>query len=270
MSFAIVTAPVDPGWTWGKPTFYYRNGLSGLTATSTLSGTNVANLLDRLEVNFWIATSTATQYITFDAGTGNEYTADYFAVANHNVTSQDGLINLQYSSDNFSGDINDAFTAEKPASDHAFVKQFTAISSRYWRAAFTSMGDSARASVMYWGEKTELDFASSSFDPNESEYIDTINESENGVLLGIHKKYRRRQFNFRIQDADSDLYDTAENWFNTVGLEPFFVTWNYDEKPNDAYYMRSTDGRFEAPYRLGNGDWRDLIFRLEGRVDGWL
>ena len=62
---------------WSRIKFYWNEALSGLTATSTAIGYDVANLLDRLEGTKWKATSTADQYITFDAGSGKLVNGDF-------------------------------------------------------------------------------------------------------------------------------------------------------------------------------------------------
>ena len=62
---------------WSRIKFYWNEALSGLTATSTAIGYDVANLLDRLEGTKWKATSTADQYITHDAGHGKLTNGDF-------------------------------------------------------------------------------------------------------------------------------------------------------------------------------------------------
>ena len=52
---------------WAVPTIYYDYNLSGLVATSELTGFEVSKLLDRLESTWWKATSSANQIITHDA-----------------------------------------------------------------------------------------------------------------------------------------------------------------------------------------------------------
>lgn len=92
---------------WAKVKLFYSNVLADLTATSTAAGYAVANLLDWKEGSWWQATSTADQYITFDAGANKTVGADYLGIANHNLAG--ATVMLQYSNDNFSSDINDAW-----------------------------------------------------------------------------------------------------------------------------------------------------------------
>ena len=84
---------------WAKPTIYYDHDLSGLIATSEVTGFEVGKILDRLESTWWKATSSADQFIVFDAGAGNTISADYLGVANHNLSGSN--IELQCSDTNY-------------------------------------------------------------------------------------------------------------------------------------------------------------------------
>ena len=92
---------------WAKVKLFYSNVLANLTATSTATGYAVANLLDWKEGSWWQATSTADQYITFDAGPGKSIGCDFVGIAGHNLAG--ATVMLQYSNDNFSSDINDVW-----------------------------------------------------------------------------------------------------------------------------------------------------------------
>ena len=83
---------------WAVPTIYYDYSLSGLVATSELTGFEASKLLDRLESTWWkSATATTPLYRTFDAGEGNTYEADYFTMSGHNLNTIGATIGLQYS-----------------------------------------------------------------------------------------------------------------------------------------------------------------------------
>lgn len=96
---------------WAKPTIYYDYDLSGLVASSELTGYEASKLLDRLESTWWkSANATVPMYITFDAGSGNTITADYLAISGHNLNTIGALITLQYSSNNFDVSGSDLLT----------------------------------------------------------------------------------------------------------------------------------------------------------------
>ena len=91
----------------GKVKAYYKHELSGLVASSTASGYEVDNLLIFLESSLWKGVGTGDHTITFDAGANKTVGANYLGIANHNLAG--ATVMLQYSNDNFSGDINDAW-----------------------------------------------------------------------------------------------------------------------------------------------------------------
>src|SRR3990172_2435274 len=110
---------------WSKVTIYYKHNLSGLVASSTEAGSDVANLLDRLERTLWKGNTTADITIKFDAGAGNTYQADSLRIARHNLKTINATLSLQSSTDNFAANIVDAFTPYVPANDKAIIKEFT-------------------------------------------------------------------------------------------------------------------------------------------------
>lgn len=83
---------------WAVPTIYYEHNLSGLVASSELTGFEASKLLDRLESTWWKSAVTTTPlYFTFDAGEGEIITADYLTVSGHNLNSIGATLGLEYS-----------------------------------------------------------------------------------------------------------------------------------------------------------------------------
>src|SRR3990172_5387949 len=147
---------------WAKFKFFFDTMLgstgSALAAGSTASGDySAAYLYNMLETNLWKAADTTSPvYITYDAGAGNTKQADYLAIIGHNLFSAGATIALQYSTDNFASDINDAFTAFAPSADTVILKEFTAVAKRYWRLKITSTLSAAPyMAICVWGLKTE-------------------------------------------------------------------------------------------------------------------
>jgi len=66
---------------WEKIKFFYKTMLgapgSSFSASSTLSGTDVFNIYNMLEVNRWEATDTAQQTLSYDAGHGQLTNGDF-------------------------------------------------------------------------------------------------------------------------------------------------------------------------------------------------
>lgn len=252
---------------WAKIKFYWKTMLgsegSALSASSTFEGTSVENIHNMLETNRWqAAEGQGPHYITFDAGADMAFPADYLAVSGHNLSTASALVTLQYSADE--QNYQDAFAPFIPPSDNAFVKEFTNPGSfRYWRV---SIDGSAIAPFMYisiWGEKTELDYASASFDPHGQTAKDAVNLSYGGYLTGIHSKYIERSMSIRFEDAEEALYEKVKEWREENGARNFFVAWESFSHPEDVFLMRPEAG-FTNPLKPG-GAARDITISLTGR-----
>lgn len=248
---------------WGKVKFFYKNSLTGLTVTSAATGFPVANVLDMLEGTLWKATSTSDQYISFDAGSGNTYTADYLAITSHNLYTADALVTLQYSANG--ADWSDAFTGFVPTNNKAFAKEFTTQTVRYWRLKLSSLAVIPQIAICIWGQAVELDYASSSLDPYAEDNRANINLSETGYVLGIHNRYTERQFDLIFNDADDTLYQKCKTWWDTSGLKNFFVAWEPTSHASEVYLMRP-DSSFKNPLQVG-GLYRNITINLKGRKE---
>lgn len=257
--------------TWNKIRFYYDTmlGTAGsiLTATSAAPLCEVSNIYNMLETNMWKASDLADpQYITFDAGAGNGGSADYLAVQGHNLATCGALVALQYSTDDFAADINDAFAPEVPAADRIYLKEFTQTAPyRYWRLKITGHTQAPYMTICIWGNFAELDYASSSFDPRSQEAKANVNLSYGGYVAGIHTQYVERSMALRFEDADPAMYAKVEAWWATSGLKHFFVAWERANSPDDVFLMRP-DARFDNPLKNG-GAYRDITINLKGRKE---
>jgi len=254
---------------WAKIKFYWKSILgspgSVLEASSTFERTSVANICNMLETNLWQAAgSQGPHHISFDAGAGNSCEVDYLAVSGHNFASANALVSLQYSSDGVS--YLDAFTPFIPASDRAFVKEFTSPGAfRYWRFVLEGTTVAPFIYISSLGERTELDYASASFDPNEQEVKAAVNLSNGGYLAGTHAKYIERSMTIRFDDADAALYGKVRDWWEGSGARNFFVAWENSGHPEDVFLMRP-EPRFSNPLKSG-GAARDIVIALTGRKE---
>ncbi|MBI5491992.1 MAG: hypothetical protein HY893_03570 [Deltaproteobacteria bacterium] len=255
--------------TWNKIKFYYDSipGAEGsvLTATSEAAGCPASNIHNMLEVNRWAATDSAgPQYLTVDCGVGMERTADYVAIFGHNLGSIGASVSLQYSTDNFSADVNDAFAPEAVPADSVYLKEFTPPGARrYWRLKINGHTGAPYIAVCVWGNKTELDYATSGFDPYGEEVRCNENLSQGGFVSGVHVKYAERSFSIRFEDADSALYGKVRQWWEVSGLKNFFVAWEASNAPGDVFLMRP-DVKFRNPLKNG-GLYRDITINIKGR-----
>ena len=254
---------------WAKIKFYWKSILgslgSTLEASSTFERTSVSNIRQMLETSLWqAALSSGPHYITFDSGAGNAYGADYLALSGHNLSSADALVILQYSTDGAS--YTNAFAPFLPSSDRAFVKEFTNPGAfRYWRLVLEETTVAPFIYICAWGFKTELDYASASFDPNEQEVKASVNLSHGGYLVGSHAKHTERSMTIRFDDADAALYAKVAEWWEGSGGSNFFVAWEISGHPDEVFLMRP-EPRFSNPLKSG-GAARDIVVSLTGRKE---
>lgn len=255
---------------WAKIKFFWETMLgstgSTLTASSTDAGDYSASYLyNMMETNGWKAgVSAGPHYITYDAGAGNVKTADYIAILGHNLGSSGAALSLQFSSDGAA--YTDSFTPFMPSSDKALLKEFTSPGNyRYWRVSITGTSVPPYMALCIWGNKTELDYASSDFDPYGQEIKASENLSQGGFLAGIHEQYTERSMSIRFADADALLYGNIKDWWEKSGLKNFFLAWESANNPDDIYLVRP-DARFSNPLKSG-GLYRDITINLKGRKE---
>lgn len=258
---------------WAKVRIYYETMLgstgSTFTATSTASGDYSATyLFNMLEINSWKAANTTTpMYLTYDAGVGNTKTADYLIILGHNLNTIAATVTLQYSTDNFAADVNDAFTGEAPSADTVYMKEFTSpAAKRYWRLKITgTLSAAPYMALCLWGNKTELDYASASFDPHGQEVKANVNLSYGGYVTGIHTMYAERSLSLKFEDVGAALYDKFKTWWEVSGLKNFFIAWDRTNSPADVFLMRP-EQRFENHLAIG-GAYRSVSLSLKGRKE---
>jgi len=97
-----------------------------------------ARLYDRHISLFWKDTVTEAKNFVVDQGATGNLAVDFLAINRHNFSGED--MQFQYSSDDFSGDINDAVTDWNQADNDQIIKELgAAITHRYLRVTLSSM-----------------------------------------------------------------------------------------------------------------------------------
>ena len=216
---------------WDKIKFLYETMLgssgSSLTADDTeASGDyDVDYLFNMLETNFWkAADATTPKYITYDAGVGNTKTADYFIINGHNLfdTGANPRFKLEYSSDNFSADNNDAFGLQTPLDNDTVLVEFSSQTARYWRLKITEAGGGLSVApfiaLCIWGQKADLAYASEVHAPDREQDSKIVTTTQEGYVSGIHVKYTRRIMELRFF-ADAATYIKIEDWRTASGAK---------------------------------------------------
>lgn len=264
--------------TFAKVKFFYETMLGSIGSTLVATSTEADNdydvdyIFNWLETNMWKAEDSGIadpQYITYDAGAGNTKEADYIVILGHNLNTAGVTITLQYSTDNFSGDINDAFTGIVVSADTVFSKEFTSPGAkRYWRIKLAGHGATAPyMTLAVWGEATELDYMSSSIDPYADDIKATVNRTQGGFVSGIHVKHTMRNFNLTFDSTDQTTRDKIRTWRDNHGLKNFFLAWEVNNNPSDVWLMRPSGSTLATPYSDFNTSYYNASIQLEGRKE---
>lgn len=252
---------------WNKIKFFWDNifGISGgtLTATSTATGYDVANIHNGLEINGWKATSTTGQLIKIDTYSVDTAADAIIIGAGHNLATIGAAVTLSKSTTGaWSGEQVTVATLTVVAG--AILKEFAQTTSRYW-GLWIDGTPSAAAEIQtaMLCAKTELDYASTSFDPHGQTIQADVNITQGGYCSGIHTRYTEREMSLNFNDADSALYAKITAWRDGNGMKQFFVAWENANSPSDVFLMRP-DGSFKNPLTNG-GAYRDITINLKGR-----
>jgi len=261
--------------TWSKIKFYWDTMLGRANSTLTASSTDTTSDFDVdylhnwLEVGRWKSGVTTTPiYITYDGGVGVSYKADYLTILGHNLFTSGASIGLEASSTgDFAGEEVTVLGTTAVTSDKVFHKEFTLTGLyRYWRLAITgTLTEAPYMTICVWGEKTELDYASSTFDPHGKTIKSSSSLSYAGVVTGVHEQYSERNIGLKFSSADSALYEKIKNWNDNVGLRNFFMSWDSANYPDEVFLVMSSEN-FSNPFNE-TGLYRDITINLKGRQE---
>ena len=255
------------------PIIGYRNILrntgAATTASSTEAGFAAADLHDYKPWKIWkSAVVTSPINIVLDLGVGNEVTADYLAIINHNLTSLGGTVELL---DGAASPAADQVVAPfTPDSDNLHVELFTVTSParRYWRLQLVHSAPPFSSAPfigeVFLGLRTTLtEYMSPGIDPFMTNVESRTQRSEGGQYLGgtMRGKSHRFQFSFSAAGIARAAYTSDLNTFIDDHLElrrPFvFVLDSADTDFKVPKYLRLTDGGQVTRQAVG-GVWSRL------------
>lgn len=260
---AIVSAPTRP--TWKKITFYYNHVMDAEDTTlATANADGVTNIYDRNESTIWQvdASQSTAEIFTYDLS--NQITCDYFAIGWHNFGTLGG-VSLDFSHSTDGATWTDVVSGLSFSNDNTVIKEFDTQTKEYWRMQITfTDSDRPQAAYIIWGEKTELDYSSVGFEPNQRLIKDIRHINQNGYLNKINTRYTERKCKVQIDEAQSDVYDSALDWHETIRNNNFFMGWENETHETDAFIMRSTDGKLLAP--ITKNEYRNININLVGHT----
>ncbi len=268
MTIALITAAT--ALSWAKVKLYYKT-ISSATASTSTADHGVENCFDGLEGTYWEATTAGgASTITYDAGSGETFTADYLGLAGTNFDSStaDYEIEVRHSSDDFAADDNLDLTVEN--ADFlgvALVQEFTSATARYWKIVITPTSSTAapKISILNLGELVELDYCQTSYDPSREKTTANVNRSEQGYVTGIHHRWTERQIDMGWRDVDSTLFAKFEAFRDDHGMSTLFLGWEVDQHPLEIYVV-NRQPNFNAPLTNG-GQTRAVSLSFRGRKE---
>jgi len=124
-------------------TLYTRNILESGTVDVTGApdtGYPESRLYDRHISLFWKDTVTEAKNFTVDQGATGNLAVDFLAIESHNFDNK--TMQWQWSTDNFSGDVNDAVTDWSQSGNGQIIKTLDpAFTKRYWRVSVSSIAN---------------------------------------------------------------------------------------------------------------------------------
>lgn len=240
----------------------YGNVLSlgTLAATTTASGFQVRSLLDWRTYTKWRSSDTSTQYLTVNCGSAK--TADALGVAAHNLADVGASVSVEYSSDNFVGDVNEALAAFV-ATSGPILKTFTPRTAQYWRLKITGLTAACEVAIATLGQVlTFPEHIHGEYTPVRKESKSEAEVSEKGHLLGVVTSFTqissKVEFQFLTDTWFRNTFEPA--WDAHLGkFIPFFWQHNVELAPGDVFLMRVKPGTdLDAKYQLPNTRRLDL------------
>lgn len=254
---------------WAKIKLFYANVLANLTATTTAAGYAVSNLLDWKEGSWWKALNTTVPmyiYPSSGPGGGSSLTADYLFISGHNLNTIGATVTLQRSATGAWGGEEVNVISFAPSDDKSLAKIFASVSDDYWRLRLTgSLSAAPFMAICVWGELTELNYVTSSFDPYGEVVKANTKKTQGGVISGRHIKYSERKIVLTFNHEVDSVYQKVKTLWDNHGLKNFGLGWETTDHPDDIFLMRH-DENFNNPF-MKTGLYRKITLNLTGRKE---
>jgi hypothetical protein len=212
-------------------TLYTRNILE--TGTVTVTGTPdtgypESRLYDRAFSLFWKDSATEAKIVHVDQGASGNLAVDFLAIERHNFDGED--MQWQYSTDDFSADINDAVTDWAQSGSARIVKVLgSALTKRYWRVTVgvgtspSSLANPKCSEVfMSFGRDFEAQVR------GMPRMIKTSNVRWNRTMGNVERSIKRgdlrrqRRYELLLDSTDLTAFEAAMDEIDEYSL-PFYI-----------------------------------------------
>ncbi|MBA7559888.1 hypothetical protein ES708_01506 [subsurface metagenome] len=249
-----------------KPKILYDSLLerATLSATDTAAGYDVDNITDLRPYTLHVFNAAGTKYITADYGP--DVSADCLAIAGHNLGTAGATVSVEYSSDNFSADTNEALAGFQPSDDLALMKGFTSAEAPYWRIKIVTAAVAAQIGVALLGEILTFErWPQSRFDPDALKIVASSETSKAGNMLGATLQYVTRNISLSFANITptwiANTFKPAWDAHLEL-LKPFFFAWDITNHATEVYFVRIPEKfSLKMPY---NPVRRSLTLTLTG------
>lgn len=234
----------QPTYSTGK--LAYHNLLEDSAGTVTVSteaaGFLKENAYNWKSFNWWKPTATGDSWLAVTFATAQ--TADYFAVAAHDVSTQGGSVKLQYSTNGSTW--SDATTAAAGTSDRVIFKTFDAISARWWRVLVNAPTTVISIGIVSFGDRLDLVRGfPSGFIPPALGRVNSYNTSvsNDGQFLGRSIERKTYQTSFNLPNLEPGwVRNYWEAFADHAEIKPFFFSWDTSSHADEVVFAWLSGG----------------------------
>lgn len=213
-----------------------------VTASNEATGFEKENAYDKRTSTWWKPGVIGTQ--TLRAVFASNKTVDCFGVFGHNLGTEGATIKLQYST-NSGGVWNDLFTVTPTDDKCIFRRTGTSQSADYWGIEITNCTVDTLIGIGAFGQALALPegmppgFKSPAYARNKrfSNFI------TDGGQFGGRSVIAEGNETTIIQSlvTPSWIDSNWDNLVNRVEVAPFFFSWDYENRPDEAAYCWTKD-----------------------------
>ncbi len=208
--------------TWAVKFFPYNIlELGTVTVTGDPdSGYPESRLFDRAISLFWKDTVTEAKNFVVDQGATGNLAVDFLAIEKHNFDGED--MQFQYSTDNFSADINDAVTDWNQSGNGQIIKTLSELTKRYWRVTLSSMANPQCSEIF-----VSKGYSFNALRENPPAGRDISNVRWNRTVGGIERstkfgdKRKSRNYTFWLSASEWTDWETVISYLNDYA-KPFY------------------------------------------------
>lgn len=239
-----------------------------ITHSPDADGYPFANLSDWRDYTSWRSSESGELEVKLDAWPlpGHVMTVDTLALAGHNLAAA-GVTGLALSWSDDDASYSPCFPAFTPQSDRVFLKNFSALTKRYFKLTIPSgYTEPPSIGILFIGRATVIPgYPEPGFDPDAQSAQTAAELSRTGRVLGAAERYRRRQITAAFSRLPADFFtESFLPFWEQHGPKPWFFAWDPAGHPDEAYLVRLAEPKFEAPYDQA---FRSLSLSLEGLVE---